>query len=225
MYILNIYIYVYKWTKWHGCAKQQGLSLHFGMFDDLDCTYHDHPLEVGVPSFHKHLMKRWMIWIAGCYDLWKGQKVAKVLCISIDVCIISIYKDMYMYTGLYRYRKYCTHMYIAMLYHTTAILVYMHSIYIYEHGYGLNHWCTCWSMLILAVIVDGKQTDTNRNSYIIYYLYTYIDTYIHYITLHCITFHYITLHWYIHYITLHYITLHYITLHEYIHACIYTYIT
>ena len=41
-----------------GVRNNGGLSLHFGMFDDLDCTYHDHPLEVGVPSFQKHLMKR-----------------------------------------------------------------------------------------------------------------------------------------------------------------------
>ena len=44
--------------------------------------------------------------------------------------------------------------------------------------------------------------------------YTYINTYIHYITLHHTTLHYITLHYTtLHYITLHYTTLHYITLH------------
>ena len=44
--------------------------------------------------------------------------------------------------------------------------------------------------------------------------YTYINTYIHYITSHYITLHYTTLHYItLHYTTLHYITLHYTTLH------------
>ena len=58
------------------------------------------------------------------------------------------------------------------------------------------------------------------------YLYTFIHTYIHYITLHYITQHNTTQHYTtLHYITLHYTTLHYTTLHYItLHYITYTYI-
>ena len=84
--------------------------------------------------------------------------------------------------------------------HVLSVYLCAH-IYRYIHTYTYNHIyiyvCVCLRVCVCVLHMCCLFT----------YVHTYIDTYIHYITLH--------------YITLRYVTLHYI--HTYIHICIYIY--
>ena len=84
-------------------------------------------------------------------------------------------------------------------------------------SWGWQHMATTGISPIRAVVQQHIWTSAMINKYI----YIYLCTYIHYITLDHITLHYMTWHFItLHYVTLHYTTLHYITLHYVTLRCV-----